>query len=223
MTSISAVIFDMDGLLIDTETAAKHAWQEAANLFGEQIDDELLHRLIGRHIDDALAIIGEAWGRDIRNTEFMARVDDIYFANFMRNGINVKTGASCLLQELSDRDTPRAVATSSEKEIAPRKLRLAGLEHYFPLIVSGCEVDQSKPAPDIFLLTAERLNIDPGECLVLEDSYAGIQGAVEAGMSAIMIPDVLPPTEEMEQLTIGIYQSLADAHPMIMGMLSETI
>ena len=209
----------MDGLLIDTETTAKYAWQRAAEMFDEQLDDELFHSLIGRHIDDALDIISKAWQRDVRNTAFMERVDDIYFANFMRKGIDVKTGATCLLQELAVRDTPIAVATSSEKEIAPRKLRLAGLEHYFPLIVSGDEVKKSKPSPDIFHLTAEKLGVDPSECLVLEDSYAGIQGAVEAGMSAIMIPDVLPPTNEMDQLTVGIYPSLADAHPAIIDFL----
>ena len=211
----------MDGLLIDTETAAASAWRRAAEMFDETISEELMHSLIGRHIDDALSIISEAWQRDIRGTEFMERVDDIYFANFMRNGIKVKDGATCLLQELSDLDIPKALATSTEKEIAPRKLRLAGLEHYFPLIVTGCEVEKSKPAPDIFLLTAEKLGVDPSECLVLEDSYAGIQGAVDAGMAAIMIPDVLPPTDEIEQLTIGIYQSLADAQPSILDLLGR--
>lgn len=219
MSSISTVIFDMDGLLIDTEQSAKDAWQKAAKMFDETISDELMHSLIGRHIDDCLTILSDTWQRDIRGSSFIERVDDIYFSSFMRKGIGVKTGATCLLQELSDLDIPRAVATSSEQAVAPRKLRLAGLEHYFPLIVSGCEVEQSKPAPDIFLLTAEKLGVDPSECLVLEDSYAGIQGAVEAGMSAIMIPDILPPTDEMKEVTIGIYSSIAEAHPVVLEML----
>lgn len=218
MTSISAVIFDMDGLLIDTERSAKIAWKTAAEIANIEISDKLLDSLVGRHIDDCLDILNEKLNRDLRAENFIEKVDDIYFSNFMRHGIQVKNGAVDLLQILSDIDFPRAVATSSEQHIAPRKLRLAGLEHYFPTIVTGCEVKMAKPDPEIFQLTAEKLNIDPSECLVLEDSYNGIRGALQAGMQAIMIPDMLEPTEEMESLTLGIYASIDEALPAILEM-----
>lgn len=219
--SVKAVIFDMDGLLIDTETHAKIAWQRAAEQIGESIDDETMLSLVGRHIDDCLTSLSDLMGKDLRTLGFMDQVDDIYFSNFMRHGIDVKYGAEFLLKALQEKQVPKAIATSSEKEIAPRKLALAGLIHYFDLVVSGCEVKQSKPAPDIFLLTAERLELDPSECLVLEDSYNGIRAATAAGMHAIMIPDLLPPTEEMEELTVAIYSDLEKATPHIFGCLGH--
>jgi len=209
--SYKAIIFDMDGLLIDTESHAKIAWQMAAKQIGESIDDDTMYSLVGRHIEDCLDSLSSQMGKDLRKIGFMEKVDNIYFSNFMRNGIDVKHGAGRLLDHLSRNHILRAVATSSEKEIAPRKLRLASLAHYFEVIVSGCEVAKSKPAPDIFLLAANRLGVEPADCLVLEDSYTGVRGAHAAGMKPIMIPDLLPPTEEMRELTVGIYPNLEEA------------
>lgn len=219
--SIKAVIFDMDGLLIDTEIHAKKAWQRAAGQIGQAIDDDTMFSLVGRHIEDCLDSLSSQMGIDLRELNFMEKVDDIYFSNFMRHGIDVKHGAEDLLKELSETQVPRAVATSSEKHIAPRKLRLAGLDAYFELIVTGCEVENSKPAPDIFLLTADRLGVNPDECIVLEDSYTGIRGAHAAGMHPIMIPDLLPPTPEMEDLTSQIFTSLEEAAPYVLSSLGN--
>lgn len=210
-SSVKAIIFDMDGLLIDTESHAKVAWQAAARQIGESINDETMLSLVGRHIEDCLDSLSHQMGKDLRKIGFMEKVDNIYFSNFMRHGIDVKHGVGSLLERLAKNQILRAVATSSEREIAPRKLRLASLAHYFEVIVSGCEVAKSKPAPDIFLLAAARLGVDPADCLVLEDSYAGVRGAHAAGMRPIMIPDLLPPTEEMRALAVGIYPNLEEA------------
>lgn len=212
-----AVIFDMDGLLIDTESHAKIAWQMAAERIGETIDDETMHGLIGRHIEDCLDRLSVLLERDLRALQFMEMVDNIYFANFMRHGIATKKGVFDLLEKLKQLEVNRAVATSSQQFIAPRKLRLAGVEHYFEIIVTGCEVENTKPAPDIFLRTAELLQVDPANCLVLEDSYNGVLGASAAGMKTIMIPDLLSPTGEMRELTMGIYPCLEAATPEILN------
>ncbi|MEO0414208.1 MAG: HAD family phosphatase [Verrucomicrobiota bacterium] len=220
--SIEAVIFDMDGLLIDTEKHARRAWRQAADAMSLNITDDQLANLVGRHVEDCLDILGEALNLDLRELHFLERVDDIYYSNFMRYGIDVKAGVTELLDALTQANTPLAVATSSEREVAPRKLRLAGIEHYFPLIVSGCEVPKSKPAPDIFLLTAQRLGIEPAKCLVLEDSYTGVRGAKAAGMSVFMIPDQLPPTSEMLEISDGIYDSVSDATSTILEALKHS-
>ncbi|MDF1737866.1 MAG: HAD family hydrolase, partial [Verrucomicrobiales bacterium] len=146
--------------------------------------------------------------------------DDIYLSNFMRNGIDVKRGVIPILNSLAEKKVPRAVATSSEKHLAPRKLRLAGLEHYFDLIVTGCEVAKSKPEPDIYLLAAEKLGVAPAECLVFEDSHNGIRAAHRAGMNPVMIPDLLKPTAEVEELTTGIFSSLEEAEPFLFDLLN---
>ncbi len=218
-SSVKAIIFDMDGLLIDTENHSKVAWQTAARQIGESIDDETMYSLVGRHIEDCLDSLSKQMGKDLRKIGFMEKVDNIYFSNFMRHGIDVKHGVGNLLDRLAENQILRAVATSSEREIAPRKLRLASLAHYFDVIVSGCEVAKSKPAPDIFLLAAARLGVDPSDCLVLEDSYTGVRGAYAAGMRPIMIPDLLPPTEEMRELTVGIYPNLEEASVHIFDWL----
>jgi HAD superfamily hydrolase (TIGR01509 family) len=218
-STCKAVIFDMDGLLIDTESHSKAAWQGAAQQIGESLDDETMYSLIGRHIGDCLDIVSKHIGKDLCKVEFMEKVDNIYFSNFMRHGIDVKHGAANLLDHLTKHRILRAVATSSEKEIAPRKLRLAGLAHYFEVIVTGCEVAKSKPAPDIFLLAATHLGVDPANCLVLEDSYTGVRGAYAAGMRPIMIPDLLPPTDEMRELTVGIFPNLEAASDHIFDWL----
>lgn len=218
--SVKAVIFDMDGLLIDTEAHAKAAWQQAAKQIGETIDEEVMLSLVGRHVDDCIESLSKTLGRDLRQNGFLEQVDNIYFSNFMRHGIDVKHGATELLIELSNGEVPRAVATSSEQHIAPRKLRLADLHRYFDLVVSGCEVEKSKPSPDIFLLTAERLGVSPADCLVLEDSYNGIRAAYAAGMHPVMVPDLLPPTEEMVEKCVGIYSNLEEANPHIKSMLA---
>lgn len=217
--TVEAVIFDMDGLLIDTETHAKEAWQKAAEQIGESFDDQIMDDLIGRHIEDCLDLLSEDSGRDLREINFIELVDNIYLSNFMRYGIDVKHGADQLLGLLDQFEVPRAIATSSELAIAPRKLRLAGLEHYFEILVSGCEVEKSKPAPDIFLRTAEILEVRPEACLVLEDSYNGLQGAKAAGMKAVMIPDRLPPTTAIEPFTDGIFSSLEEATPVVLEWL----
>lgn len=139
----------------------------------------------------------------------------------MRHGIRVKTGVFELLHALAERRIPVAVATSTEKDIAPRKLRLAGLETHFSLIVTGCEVPRSKPAPDIFLLAAARLGIDPVSCLVLEDSHNGVLAANSAGMSPVMIPDLLAPTPEINALTLAVFPSLVEAKPFLLEKLAR--
>ncbi|MDF1751924.1 MAG: HAD family phosphatase [Verrucomicrobiales bacterium] len=219
MKKISAVIFDMDGLLIDTETPSKIAWQTTAAQFGKSIDDDLLEGLIGRHVSDCIAIVGKSLGIDLRESGFMDRYDDIYLSNFMRKGIEVKRGAVPLLKALSEKKVPRAVVTSSEKGLAPRKLRLAGLEQYFDLVVTGCEVEKSKPEPDIFLLAAEKMAVEPADCLALEDSYNGVRAASRAGMNPVMIPDLLKPNDEMLDLTEAIFSSLEKATPYILRRL----
>ncbi|MDF1824009.1 MAG: HAD family phosphatase [Verrucomicrobiales bacterium] len=219
MKRITTVLFDMDGLLVDTEAPSVVAWKRAAEQFGESIDDEILLSLIGRHAGDCLAILGEHLGIDLKKAGFLERYDDIYLSNFMRNGIEVKQGGVSLLTELSEQQVPRAVVTSSKRELAPRKLRLAELEHFFDLIVTGCEVEKSKPEPDIFLLAAEKLDVDPSQCVVLEDSYNGVRAAHRAGMNPVMIPDLLQPTDEMKELTTAIYSSLEEAAPFILNLL----
>lgn len=210
----------MDGLLIDTETPSKIAWQRAASQFGKSIDDDVLSGLIGRHVDDCIAIVGKYLDLDLRESGFMERYDDIYLSNFMRNGIEVMRGAIPLLDALAERQVQRAVVTSSEQALAPRKLRLAELDHYFDLIVTGCEVEKSKPEPDIFLLAAGKMGIAPEECLVFEDSYNGVRAAHRAGMNPVMIPDILQPTDEMQELTAGIFSSLEEAMPFVFDQLS---
>ncbi len=218
---MEAVIFDMDGLLIDTELKAKAAWQRAAKELGIELSDQDYLTLVGRTVTDSIQILEEKFNCDLKEKRFLYRVDELYYSSLIKEGIVVKEGAKELLQQLSNSGIPKAVATSTEKEIAIRKLRLAGLSSFFEVIVSGEDVQRSKPFPDVFFAAARSLGVLPERCIVLEDSFAGVMAADAAGMMPIMIPDLILPTKEITEIVYETFFSLSNARETIFELLSD--
>ncbi|EGQ9935487.1 HAD family hydrolase, partial [Vibrio vulnificus] len=124
--------------------------------------------------------------------------------------IPVKEGVIALLEWLKAHQIPAAVATSTQKDVALVKLKLAGLDHYFESITTGCEVTHGKPDPEIYLLAASRLNVPPAQCLAFEDSNNGVRAAVSANMMTYQIPDLVEPCEEVIAFGHRISPSLAE-------------
>jgi HAD superfamily hydrolase (TIGR01509 family) len=213
----AAVIFDMDGLMLDTETIYQRAWQQAANEMGYHIEDSLFLQLVGRRTQDCevliLAEMGPNFPLETFHERWMEHWDEIYRID----GIELKPGLVQLLDRIDDLAIPKAVATSSTRPEAVRSLSASGLDQRFSIVVTGDQVANGKPAPDIFLEAARRLSIAPDTCWAFEDSSAGAIAADKAGMSVYIVPDVHMPTPEASDAATSVLPSLYEAIPLLIG------
>jgi len=203
-----AVIFDMDGLMLDTERLALAAWKEASAALGVPFDSGVAQRMIGRNQADSAAIVRAHHGSDFPVDAVMARSATAYEAIVAREGIARKPGLDALLDWLEDERIVAAVATSTRRARALAKLETAGLLPRFAAVVGGDEVKRGKPAPDIFLAAAARIPEAPSACIVLEDSEPGLRGAHAAGIPPIMVPDLHPPSADLLALGPLVLASL---------------
>jgi HAD superfamily hydrolase (TIGR01509 family) len=215
-----AVIFDMDGLMLDTERIAMITCRRAAEGFGDVIADEIYLQGIGRTVEDTRRIFCGVLGADFPFNEIRSRrLAYTYGEEYVhRYGLPKKPGLIEVLELLQGCSVPKAVATSTRREDACDRLRTAELFHCFDAIVGGDEVVHGKPAPDLFLLAAERLKITPTECIVLEDSDAGIRAARAAGMTPILVPDLKAPSDEVKALAYRIYPSLHEVRALFSNL-----
>jgi HAD superfamily hydrolase (TIGR01509 family) len=205
-----AVIFDMDGLMLDTEPLAARAWSDAAKTLGVAFDSAINAHLIGRNFPDCRMIISEHQGAGYPVDDLMREWHGAYDAIVAREGIRFKPGLLELLTWLEGAAIPKAVATSTRRSRAQTKLEQTGILARFAVLVGGDEIAHGKPAPDIFLEAAARLGVAPTACMVLEDSEPGMRGALAAGMTPVMVPDILAPSA-----------SLLAIEPLVMATLHE--
>ena len=192
-----AVIFDMDGLMLDTEPLAARAWDEAAAAVGATFDPAMARRMIGHNFHDCGAMLRAESSAGYPVDAILSRWHAAYDAIVERDGLAMKPGVLELIDWLDARGIVRAVATSTRRDRAQAKLTRTALLPRFTTLVGGDEIARGKPAPDIFLLAAERLGAPPSSCLVLEDSAPGVRAALAAGMSAIMVPDQHAPPDDI--------------------------
>ncbi|MGH9766261.1 MAG: HAD family hydrolase, partial [Blastocatellia bacterium] len=218
-TKIAAVVLDMDGLMLDTESIYKRAWQNAAAQFGYILDDSFYFTLIGRPNPACEAAILERYGGAFPMAEFRARWSDLWRTEVESSGIPTKPGLAELLSFLDDHQILTAIATSSDRDYATFSLRAAGLEGRFDQIVTGDQVVNGKPAPDIYLESARRLGVAPERCVAIEDSDAGVLAASAAGMITVMAPDLKPPSAEARSAAFYVVASLLEARNKIASLL----
>ncbi len=216
---LEAVIFDMDGLMLDTERIAKQYWLMALKEFGAMLDDEQYLNIVGRNVQDSNVVLRNLLGDDFPVEECRSRMREIYYEDVARNGLPVKPGLHEMVDFLKARSIRYAVATSTARDITLRKLELTNLSSHFETIVAGDEVSNGKPHPEIFLKAAALLDAKAGKVVVLEDSFSGIRAAHAAGMTPIMIPDLAQPTEEIRALAYAVVSSLCEAQQVIENIL----
>jgi HAD superfamily hydrolase (TIGR01509 family) len=205
---ISAVIFDMDGLMFDTERIAIEAWQLAGHACNCEIPDSLVIQSFGLNIHDTRMLFEQSLGSSLDFDRIRAlRVQ--YAADIIeQRGVPLKDGLLELLDVLTSHAVLKAVATSTERTRAKHLLRKGQVSTRFDVLVCGDDVRQGKPAPDIFLLSASRLQVTPRQCLVLEDSESGIHAAENADMRRFMIPDIKPPSKEILAVVDQVFPDL---------------
>lgn len=204
LNTFKGVIFDMDGLMLDTEPIYRSSLQQAAEELGYGFPDDLYHSFIGRSIPDWRDRLMQIFGADYPH--FRDRRRHLWECHIRERGVAQKAGLAELLDQLDENQLLKGIATSSSRSDAVFCLR--DLANRFDAIVTGDEVKRGKPAPDIFLLAAQRLALEPEQCLVLEDSEPGAQAALDADMSVIMIPDLKQPSREFAEQVHRVCSSL---------------
>lgn len=209
--SHSAVIFDMDGLLVDSEPLYMQAWQTAASELGRDLTVSMYGSLLGRPESDCEDAILELFGSDFPLASFRSLWKQIWVELVESGALQPKEGALELLDALQDTGTPLALATSSSRRYATITLAETKLADFFEHVVVAEDVVQGKPAPDAFLLASSRLQVSPSRCIVLEDSAAGAEAGLAAGMHVVLVPDILEPSEECSARVHLVARSLREA------------
>jgi len=205
-----AAIFDMDGLLLDTERVCMQAFEKACQQLSLPFVKSAYLKIIGRNAQGIEEAIMDHYAQYIDYAPLRKAWMDGYWPIVETQAIPVKDGVVALLDWFKAESIPVAVATSTHQKLARTKLKLAGLDHYFEHISSGCEVTNSKPHPEIFLLAAQRLNTAPQDCLAFEDSSNGVISALAAEMTVYQVPDLVIPDEQIIALGHSIKPSLND-------------
>ncbi|MBQ7704626.1 MAG: HAD family phosphatase [Selenomonadaceae bacterium] len=201
-------IFDMDGTLFDSEKIYQKSWIATAESHGKNNGVELAAKVSGASEANCRRLIHEFYP-DVDVDKFFMQVVNTAVEVF-KKGVPMMAGVPEILQYFKERGVKMAIASSSSVEVINRNIERADIKKYFDAVVSGDDVENGKPAPDIFLLAAKKLNLPAADCYVFEDSFNGIRGAYAAGCAAIMIPDTVQPTDEIKNLCT-VYPSLIDA------------
>lgn len=218
--SFSAIIFDLDGLLINTETVSKQAWLEGAADYGFDFTKSLYAQIAGTSVTYAKARIAEsAPALDV--DAYVEHSSTLYYQSLERHGIEVMTGVRDIVEFLNRNSIQMAVATSSSKSSAELKLQDSGLYDCFEVIVSSDCVDQGKPEPGMFLLAAKLLAVPADECIVIEDAEPGILGAHRAGMRSILVPSTIRPSPSIQKIVLTVEPSLLTAIDTLRPLLGN--
>ena len=206
----AAVIFDMDGVILDSENLYVECWKQVGEEFGLRDVVEMSHLIIGVNDTRSEQVFREFYQGKVDFEPCRRRVSELFHAR-SEEGIPLKKGIHEILDFLKSRKVPVAVASSTRIETVKKELGDAGLGDAFAYVIGGDMIQKSKPAPDIFLAAAKLLETEPENCYVLEDSHNGIRAAAAAGMHPVMVPDLLEATQEMRSLAEVVCPSLLEA------------
>ena len=205
---VQGVIFDMDGLMFDTEPVWGSCWGRVMAERGLEMPDGMLDEVRGCSGETICAVLRRLLGEDVPADEIWEREKQLACETLLEQGAPKKPGLDDLLEYLHDFVVPLAVASASPKEIISHNLRRADLERYFDVVVSGEDLDRGKPDPLIFLETARLLGTAPARTLVLEDSANGVTAAHRGGFACVMVPDLEQPSAEVAAMAKAVVGSL---------------
>ena len=205
---IEAIVFDMDGLLFDSERIVQRSWEEAGNQLGLEHMGETIYHTLGMNLAGRNHYFRNTIAKDFPCEEFAKQARIWFYKIVNEEGLPMKNGARKLLEYGKVNGYRMAIATSSRKEYALKNLKAAKIYDFFDAGVFGDMVQHAKPDPEIYLKACDRIGAYPANCIALEDAPAGIRAAYAAGMKPIMIPDLVAPTPEIEALLYGTCDTL---------------
>lgn len=208
MKDCKAVVFDMDGVIFDSERLVLICWEKVAEKYHVEGITEVMTACIGTTQGKTEEIVLGHYGEDFPYDAFRKEASALFHEIVDRDGLPVKRGVQELLDFLREQGVTLAVASSTRLEVVSQELKQAGLYEYFQVVMGGDQLKRSKPEPDIYLMTCNKLGIQPAEAYAVEDSYNGIRSAYSAGMNPVMVPDILPPTEEMREKSVVVLDDL---------------
>lgn len=207
LAPFQAVIFDMDGTILDTESVFRTIVFEVCTELGFEMTDAVHMSMVGGSHENTNRLLVESYGVAFPYTLFDERCR-VIMRERSHGGVPVKPGARELIGELRERGIPTAVATSSRQPHAQHHLGAAGLLDLFETVVTRDDVVNPKPHPEPYLTAARRLGVDPLHCLAVEDSHSGVRAAHAAGMQTVMVPDLVHPDDDIRALGIAVMESL---------------
>ena len=205
-----AVVFDMDGVIFDSERLVLECWKEIAQTKGMEHMDEVFRKCIGTNMIKTKEILLEHYGEDFPFDTFRKEASILFHSQYDNGRLPMKAGIKELLVYLKEQGVRIGLASSTRYEVVRQELQDAGILSYFQSLTCGDMVKQSKPEPEIFLKACESLFVKPEEAIAIEDSFNGIRSAYRAGMFPIMVPDMIAPNEEMKQLAGKIFLNLVE-------------
>lgn len=208
---LKGAIFDMDGLMFDTEAVYTASWRRAAAEHGYELDEEKLSALRGGNAASQQIIFEQWYGKDVDFMPIKQACRD-YTAEYLdTHDIPIKPGLFELFEALKQKGYIIAVATASRRAVAARWWAKAGVMDYIDTSVCGDEITLAKPSPDIFLKAAKQMKLAPEECIIFEDSFNGIKAAHASGAVTAMVPDLQQPTDEIRELCDYVFTRLDEA------------
>ena len=202
-----AVLFDMDGVIFDSEQAVLAVWRELAAELGLEKMEEVFLRCVGTNKARTKEIFRAAYPA-LDFARFDGEARRRFHSRWNGGNLPQKPGVRELLRALREQSVPLALASSTETAVVRQELQEAGLLGFFDAVIGGDRVTRSKPDPEIFLRAAASLGAEPARCFVIEDSFNGIRAAAAAGMRPLMVPDLLAPDDEMRRLAEAILPDL---------------
>lgn len=209
---IEAVIFDMDGILFDSERIVTNCWYQEAqeiNIPREKMQIAV-EGCIGLNLNDTRIFFKNLFGEEFDYSAFREKTSAKFYKEISANGLPVMKGAYDILSYLQTTPLKIGLASSSRTENVYRHIREHDMEKYFEVVICGDTVEHSKPEPDIYLKACRAIGVLPDRCMAIEDSPNGIRSAYAAGMKPIMVPDQVKPTEEIEKLLYNKFESLIE-------------